>query len=131
MIDQITAPDVQLSDYERDQIAKKVSKLDKLLSHWDQDTVWIRVALKPSQKNGGVHALLTVGIPGAMLVTEEEDRQIVTAVSHAVDEMERELRKRKTRFEQKRRGPGMGEALAAEIDAQLDEEDYVPPAEPR
>jgi ribosomal subunit interface protein len=131
MIDQLMAQDVALSEGDKDKIAKKVAKLDKLLTHWDEDTVWIRVALKPSQKNGGVHALLTVGIPGATLVTEEASDRAVQAVGIAVDEMERELRKRKTRNEQKRRGPGVGEALAAEAAAEPDEEDYAPPADPR
>jgi ribosomal subunit interface protein len=133
MIDQLMAQDVVLNEADKDKIAKKVAKLDKLLTHWDEDTVWIRVALKPSQKNGGVHALLTVGIPGATLVTEEASDHAVKAVGIAVDEMERELRKRKTRYEQKRRGPGVGEALAAEAEAaaEPDEEDYAPPADPR
>jgi len=138
MIDQLSAPDVDLTASDKQKIAQKVAKLDKLLTHWDQDTVWIRVALRSSQKNSGVHALLTVGIPGATLVTEEDSDTAVKAVAITVDEMERELRKRKTRFEQKRHGPGVGEALAAEAaaDANADEdedveEDDVPPAETR
>ena len=129
MIDQLMAPDLDLSEGDKQKIATKVAKLNKLLTRWDQDTVWIRVGLKPSQRNGGVHALLTVGIPGATLVTEEEADTAVKAVSIAVDEMERELRKRKTRFEQQRQGPGIGEALTPE--AEPDEEDLAPPAEPR
>ncbi len=129
MIDQLTALDVTVSEGDKSKIATKVAKLDKLLTRWDQDTVWIRVALKPSQHNSGVHALLTVGIPGATLVTEEEADTAVKAVSVAVDEMERELRKRKTRFEQQRHGPGISEALAAQ--AEPEEEDFAPPAEPR
>ncbi len=129
MIDQLSTLDVTVSDGDKQKIATKVAKLDKLLTRWDQDTVWIRVALKPSQRNGGVHALLTVGIPGATLVTEEEADTAVKAVSVAVDEMERELRKRKTRFEQQRQGPGIAEALTAQ--AEPDEEDFAPPAEPR
>jgi ribosomal subunit interface protein len=134
MIDQLMAPDVALSANDKQKIEQKVAKLDKLLTHWDDDTVWIRVALRASQKNSGVHALLTVGIPGATLVTEEDGDTAVTAVGIAVDEMERELRKRKTRFEQKRRGPGVGETLAAEVETEeeeTEEEDYAPPAEPR
>ena len=132
MIDQLmTTGDVQVSDGDRAQIERKVAKLDKLLTNWDQDTVWIRVALKPRQKSEGVHALITVGIPGATLVTEEESDSSVKAVGIAVDEMERELRKRKTRNEQRRRGPGVGEALAAEQAAEPEEEDYAPPAEIR
>ena len=131
MIDQLmTTGDVQVSDGDRAQIERKVAKLDKLLTHWDQDTVWIRVALKPRQKSDGVHALITVGIPGATLVTEEESDSAVKAVGIAVDEMERELRKRKTRYEQKRRVPGTGRALADEMANEPDEEDYAPPAEP-
>lgn len=131
MIDQLTAPDVTLSDGDKALITRKVAKLDKLLTRWDQGSVWIRVALKPNQRNGGVHALLTVGIPGATLVTEESAVSAIQAVSVAVDEMERELRKRKTRFEQQRQGPGLGEALAAEADTEPTEEDFAPPAEPR
>ena len=141
MIDQLmTTGDVQLSDDDRAQIERKVAKLDKMLTHWDQDTVWIRVALKPRQKSEGVHALITIGIPGATLVTEEESDSAVKAVGIAVDEMERELRKRKTRIAQRRRGPGVGEALAAEAAAapdetdetnETDDEDYAPPAEVR
>ncbi len=130
MIDQLMAPDVDLNEDDKAQIARKVAKLDKMLTHWDEDTVWIRVSLKPSQKNQGVHALLSVGIPGATLVTEEEADTPVQAVGIAVDEMERELRKRKTRFEQKRRGPGIAETVPPEP-VEPDEEDYAPPAEPR
>ena len=72
MIDQLMAPDVDLTDADRETIGRKVAKLDKLLTHWDDDTVWIRVALRQDQaRNRTVHALLSVGIPGTTLVTED------------------------------------------------------------
>ena len=131
MIDQLMAPDVDLTDADRETIGRKVAKLDKLLTHWDDETVWIRVALRQDQaRNRAIHALISVGIPGATLVTEDTGDSPTEAVSRAVDEMERELRKRKTRYEQKRRTPGVGRALADEIANAPEEEDFAPPAEP-
>ncbi|MFN8484160.1 MAG: HPF/RaiA family ribosome-associated protein [Anaerolineae bacterium] len=131
MIDQLMAPDIDLTDADRQTIARKVAKLDKLLTHWDDDTVWIRVALRQDQaRNRTTHALISVGIPGATLVTEDSGASPTEAVSHAVDEMERELRKRKTRYEQKRRAPSVGRAMATEMANEPEEEDYAPPAEP-
>ena len=82
MIDQLMAPDVDLTDADRETIGRKVAKLDKMLTHWDDDTVWIRVALRQDQaRNRAVHALISIGIPGATLVTEDTGDSPTEAVS--------------------------------------------------
>jgi ribosomal subunit interface protein len=95
---QIVGTDLELTDQIRQEILVKIGKLDKFLTHLDDDTFYIRVALNKDQRNPQwADALVDLALPGNKLMGRGKASTPVHAVHLAVRDLERQLDEYKQR----------------------------------
>jgi len=95
---QIVGIDMELTEQVKRQVAEKVGKLDKFLTHIPEEAVFIRVALSHDQRNPRwTDALVDLALPGNQMVARGEASTPEHAVHLAVLELERQLNELKQR----------------------------------
>lgn len=95
---QIVGIDMELSEQVKQQILKKIGKLDKFLTAIPEDTIFIRVALSKNQRNQRwTDALVDLALPGDKLLARGTASTPEHAVHLAVLELERQLNEHKQR----------------------------------
>ena len=95
---QIVGIDIELTEQVKQEIAGKVGKLDKFLTAYPEDTIFIRVALNQDQRNSRwVDALVDLALPGDKLMARGKASTPVHAVHLAVRDLERQLNEYKQR----------------------------------
>lgn len=83
----------EIGDYQKDQISKKVERLDKYFSEDVKATVTLdKVGTKEV-------AEVTIFLPGAVLRAEEESDAILTSIDRAIDGLISQIRKYKTKLQ--------------------------------
>lgn len=95
---QIVGIDMELTDHVKQEITEKIGKLDKFLTHYPEETIFIRVALSKDQRNQRwIDALVDLALPGDELMARGQASTPEHAVHLAVLELERRLNDNKQR----------------------------------
>lgn len=95
---QIVGIDMELTEKTKQEIAGKVGKLDKFLTAYQEDTIYIRVALNRDQRNPNwTDALVDLALPGDKLMARGKASTPTHAVHLAVRDLERQLNEYKQR----------------------------------
>ncbi len=95
---QLVGIDMELPEKTKQEIAEKVGKLDKFLTAFQEDTIFIRVALNRNQRNPHwTDALVDLALPGDTLMARGKASTPVHAVHLAVIDLERQLNEYKQR----------------------------------
>ncbi len=106
----ISGKNLEITEALRSYVEKKVSKLDKYLN--DNRTASAEVMLRIER---GIHiAEVTVNLSGVLLRGEGKTGDMYTSIDSAVDRIERQLNKFKTRLWKKTQGPKLSEVQASE-----------------
>lgn len=94
----VNMDDVEVTDELERDILAKIGKLDKFLTHLDDDSFFIRIQLSRHQRNRRwTDARVHLTLPHDLLVGEGEASTPVHAVHLAVLELERQLNEYKQR----------------------------------
>ena len=91
----IIAKKFTLTDDVKERVQKKLNKLDRFFPAETEATVMLR------EERGKVKVEITVYRNGSIFRAEEVDKEAIFAIDHAVDVIERQIRKNRTRLEKK------------------------------
>lgn len=94
---QFVGKNVEVTDALREVTEKKLSKLEKYF----QDIIMGNVTFSTQRNNKTIE--ITIQIPGTILRAEETTDDMYASIDKAVDILERQLRKHKTKLQQKYR----------------------------
>jgi putative sigma-54 modulation protein len=97
----MTGRQMNVYDTTKEMAAKKLAKLDKFFDDNAEMTVSF------SRRHGQEMVEITIRTDGLLLRAEEGNDTFANAVDSAVEALERQIRKNKTRLEKKIRGEGM------------------------
>lgn len=116
----VTGKNIDVTDSLRDNVVKKISKLDKYFNPDIEAQVTLSV-----QKN---HHIIEVTIPfdGVILRGEESTEDMYASIDKVLDKLEKQIRKHKTRLERKLRENSLKQFDNPSPDA--DEEDAYNPS---
>ena len=107
----ITGKGMDLTDRIKDQVDKKLGKLDKFI----QEDMAANVILK--EKKGEHRVEVTIPLKQYTIRAEQKDRDLFAAIDKVEDALERQIRKYKTRIMAKRRdGVDVEPAFEADVD---------------
>lgn len=116
---QIVGKNIVVTDAIKAAVEKKLSKMDKYFII--DDNVLCRALVRSYKVGAKVE--VTIFTPHMDFRVEEQDDDLYAAVDKAIDKLEQQMRKLKTRLD-RRNKMGLGEALMMEnIVAEADEED--------
>lgn len=116
---QIVGKNIVVTDAIKAAVEKKLSKMDKYFII--DDNVLCRALVRSYKVGAKVE--VTIFTPHMDFRVEEQDEDLYAAVDKAIDKLEQQMRKLKTRLD-RRNKMGLGEALMMEnIVAEADEED--------
>lgn len=105
----ISGKNLEITEALRSYVEKKVSKLDKYLN--DNRTASAEVMMRIER---GTHiAEVTVNLSGVLLRGEGKTGDMYTSIDSAVDRIERQLTKFKTKLWKRSQGPKLGEVQVA------------------
>ena len=107
----ITGKGIDLTDRIKDQVDKKLGKLDKFI----HEEMTANVILK--EKKGEHRVEVTIPLKQYTIRGEQKDRDLFAAIDKVEDALERQIRKYKTRLMAKRRD-GLVEAPEVEADTE-------------
>jgi ribosomal subunit interface protein len=94
----VNMDDIEVTSQIERNILEKIGKLDKYLTHLDDDTFFTRIQLSRDQRNPRwTHAQVHLTLPNGLLLGRGESRSPVHAVHLAVLELERQLEEYKQR----------------------------------
>jgi ribosomal subunit interface protein len=95
---QIVGIDMEITDQVEQEILGKIGKLDKFLTQYPEDTIFMRIALNKDQRNHRwTDALVDLALPGDSLMARGKASSPEHAVHLAVLELERQLNEHKQR----------------------------------
>lgn len=115
----ISGKNLEITQALRGYAEKKVTKLEKYLN--DNQSSSAEVMLRTER---GVHiAEVTMNLSGIMLRGEGKTADMYTSIDAAVDRIERQFNKYKTKINRKLHGPKLGEIPTS---SQADQDDVVP-----
>ena len=115
----ISGKNLEITQALRAYVEKKVSKLEKYLN--DNQTFSAEVMLRTER---GIHiAEVTMNLSGIILRGEGKTGDMYTSIDGAVDRIERQFNKYKTKLSRRLQGPKLGEMP---ITGQQVEEEHVP-----
>ncbi|NMB01609.1 MAG: ribosome-associated translation inhibitor RaiA [Firmicutes bacterium] len=118
----ISGKNLEITQALRGYVEKKVSKLEKYLN--DNQTASAEVMLRTER---GIHiAEVTMNLSGVLLRGEGKTGDMYTSIDGAVDRIERQFNKYRTKFGRKTQGPKLGEFQAPSQGAESDEEVPTP-----
>lgn len=117
---QVRGENLEITPAIKEYVESKVSKLEKYFARELDANVYANAKVR---KNGAQKIEITVPLKGVTLRAEEENNDLYAAVDLAVDKLERQLRKHKTKINRKGREKGIHTAdlLTAELEAETEE----------
>ena len=107
---------VNISDEHKEKMMKKLNKFDKFFHDEAEAFIMIR------EQKDALSVEVTISFNGLLLRAEERNRDLMIAIDRIVAQLERQLRKNKTKLARQLR-TGAGEALAAEVTSEPEVED--------
>ncbi len=119
----VTAKNVELSDYMRSYVEKKVSKLDRYLPTIDEARV--ELSMEKTKSSGDSHVVqLTLRANGAILRSEERSSDMRTSIDAVMDKITRQIERYKGKhYRSQNRGQ------TGQVQTTLEEEEAVPETE--
>ena len=109
----------ELTDEVRERAQRKLNKLNKFFSDDTEATVTL------TELRGRVKVEITIVNNGTIFRAEETDKEAFYAIDHAVDVIERQIRKNRTRLEKRMHFDKQAEAyqaLASDAEDEVEEE---------
>ncbi|HHX93617.1 MAG TPA: ribosome-associated translation inhibitor RaiA [Tenericutes bacterium] len=97
MIYKIHGENIEVTDAIKEHIENKLSKINKYLSNPDKVTAKVVLSVYDASQK----VEITIPLEQFTLRIEEEHGDLYTAVDHAADKLERQLRKQKTKLKAK------------------------------
>ncbi len=119
----ITGKNIEVSDWMRQYVEKKMGKLDKYLTSISEVRVELSVHKTRSARDSQV-AQVTVRSNGTILRAEEKSDDILASIDVVLDKMYRQIARFKGKRERRGRGAGSPEPLA-EVEVESVEEEPV------
>ena len=114
----ISGKGFEITDGLRERFEKKLSKLDRYFQ--DDAEAYIRI----SQEKGGRNIVeITISVSGLILRAEEVSGDMYASIDGAVDKLNRQIRRHRTKVEKKLRSSGF-EAPAADEDLEDEAPEY-------
>ena len=107
---QVRGENLEITQPIREYVENKVSKLEKYFADSLEANVYANAKV---YKNNKKKIEITVPLKGVTLRAEETNEDLYAAVDLAVDKLERQMRKHKTKINRKSRETGMNTADAA------------------
>ena len=89
---------IEITDAMKDYALEKLAKLEKYINNSSDITVNVLVKLRNHMQK----VEITIFLQSLILRSEEEQEDFYAAIDLAIDKLERQIRKNKTRFESKR-----------------------------
>lgn len=111
----ITGKNISVTQAINDKINKKLAILNKYFIIYDEDTANVLIRTYPDKQKIEV----TIPTKFAILRTEVADEDLYRAIDRAIDKLEDQIRRQKTRIEKKKNHSPLSEAF---IDAELYED---------
>lgn len=116
----VRGKNVEITDAMNTHLESKLGKLDKYFVNFDEIEANVLFRIYSSITK----VEITIPTKGFTLRIEEEHEDIYTAVDHAIDKLERQIRKNKTRLQNRSRGKDISQ-FSLDFDSSTDEVNEV------